>query len=116
MNRMYVAELNEQWLLNPAQASAAGMPSATGPDLVTGGIEGAFWPVRQKIAQGSLSVVYDGEDWFVVPITLAWLTEFVEEISPDRDTEYDNWAVLDVRIFLNGAVENGRWALVGMWR
>ena len=116
MNRMYVAELTDEWLANPTKAAAAGMPSATGPDLQTGGIEGAFWPVRQKVARGAVRAVYDGADWFVVPITLAWLRAFVEEISPDRDTEYDNWAVSGVRAFLHDAVENGRWALVGIWR
>lgn len=59
--------------------------SATGPDLQTGGIEGAFWPVRQKVARGAVRAAYDGADWFVVPITLAWLRAFVEKISPDRD-------------------------------
>jgi hypothetical protein len=116
MNRMYVAQLDDAWIADPTRAAAAGMPAQDRPALVTGRIEGAFWPVREEIARGVLRAAYDGANWFVVPITLAWLDAFVEEISPDRDTEYDNWAVAPARIFLHRAVENGRWSLLGVWR
>lgn len=116
LNRMYVAQIDDAWVRDPVRAAANGWPAPTGPELVTGGIHGAFWPVRERIARGTMRPLYDGPDGFVVPITLAWLDAFIEEICPDRDTPYANHEVWHVWSFLDQAKEDGRWAIVGRWR
>lgn len=116
MNRIYVAKLSDAWRRNPSRAMRRGLPKIAGPELVTGGIHGAFWPVRQKIRTGELKVLAETPAGFVVPITLAWLEAFIEEICPDRDSPYANEDVWHVRSFLHTARESGRWALVGVWR
>ena len=113
---MYVAQLDDAWMTDPATAATRGWPIKDGPELVTGGIHGAFRPVRERIQRGGVRTIYDSADGFVVPITLSWLDAFIEEICPNRDTPYANSEVWHVWGFLDTAVENGRWALVGLWQ
>ncbi len=110
---MCVAQLDDARLADPTRAATTGLLAPSGPELVTGGIHGAFRPVRERIVRGTLRAIHDGADGFVVPISSAWLAAFVEEICPDRDTPCANQEVWPVWGLLNGAVENGRWALVG---
>ena len=116
LNRMYVAQINDDWVRDAASAATRGWPKQASAELVTGGVYGAFWPVRERIARGAFRPLYDSPDGFVVPITLAWSDAFIEEICPDRDTPYANYEAWQVWGFLDGARENGRWAIDGLWR
>ncbi len=115
VNRLYVTRLSRAWVRDPASEAARGWPVKNGPELVTSGSHGAFWPLRQRVANGLLHPIYDGPDGFVVPISLVWLAAFLEEICPDRDTPYANHEVWDVWEFLDTAKDDGRWAIVGRW-
>jgi hypothetical protein len=98
LNRIYVAHIDDQWVRDSARAATSGLPAQTRPELVTGGIHGAFRPVRERIDPRVPRPLCDGAEGPGVPVTLAWRDTFIEEICPDRDTPCANdkvWAFLD---------------------